>query len=136
MDRTPPAQGFDMKSVAAAAALLAFAAAVPAPAQAADAAAGETAFRRLCAACHIVTAEGRRSVGPSMFGIVGRKSGTVEGFRYSSANQNANIVWTPEVLDKYLINPRETIPGTTMAFAGIRNEAERANVVAYLQTLK
>ncbi|MFM7347784.1 MAG: c-type cytochrome [Tagaea sp.] len=107
-----------------------------APARAADPAAGEQAFRRLCAACHIVTAEGRRGVGPSLFGIVGRKSGTVEGFRYSAANQNANLVWTPEVLDKYLTNPREMVPGTTMAFAGIRNEAERANVVAYLQTLK
>jgi cytochrome c len=124
-----------MKAVAAAALLATSVFAAPA-AQAADAAAGETAFRRLCAACHIVTAEGRRGVGPSLFGIVGRKSGTVEGFRYSSANQNANIVWTPEVLDKYLVNPRETIPGTIMAFAGIRNDAERANVVAYLQTLK
>jgi cytochrome c len=125
-----------MKAVAAAAALLAASVFAAPAAQAQDVAVGETAFRRLCAACHIVTAEGRRGVGPSLFGIVGRKSGTVEGFRYSSANQNANIVWTPEVLDKYLVNPRETIPGTIMAFAGIRNDAERANVVAYLQTLK
>lgn len=124
-----------MKFVFAAAVLAASVFAAPAV-QAQDVAAGETAFRRLCAACHIVTAEGRRGVGPSLFGIVGRKSGTVEGFRYSSANQNANVVWTPEQLDKYLINPREFMPGTTMAFAGIRNESERANVVAYLQSLK
>ena len=122
----------------AAAALLAFAAtaALATPVQAADAAAGEAAFRRLCAACHIVTAEGRRGVGPSLFGIVGRKSGTVDGFRYSAANQNANVVWTPEVLERYLVNPREFMPGTTMAFAGIRSDADRANVIAYLQTLK
>lgn len=126
-----------MKSLLAAAVIaLGLPVLTPAPAQAADAAAGEAAARRLCAACHIFTAEGRRGVGPTLFGLIGRKSGAVEGFRYSTANQNANVVWTPEVLDKYLINPREFMPGTTMAFAGIRNEAERANVIAYLQTLK
>ncbi|MCA3246302.1 MAG: c-type cytochrome [Azospirillum sp.] len=126
-----------MKSLLAAAVIaLGLPVLTPAPAQAADAAAGEAAARRLCAACHIFTAEGRRGVGPTLFGLVGRKSGAVEGFRYSTANQNANVVWTPEVLDKYLINPREFMPGTTMAFAGIRNEVERANVIAYLQTLK
>lgn len=118
-----------------AAAFLAFAA-YAAPAQAADAAAGEASFKRLCSACHIATAEGRRGVGPTLFGVVGRHSGKVEGFRYSAANQKADLVWTPEVLDKYLTNPREVVPGTTMAFAGIRNETERANVIAYLQTLK
>ncbi|MCA3265148.1 MAG: c-type cytochrome [Azospirillum sp.] len=126
-----------MKSLLAAAVIaLGLPVLTPAPAQAADAAAGEAAARRLCAACHIFTAEGRRGVGPTLFGLVGRKSGAVEGFRYSTANQNANVVWTPEVLDKYLMNPREFMPGTTMAFAGIRNETERANVIAYLQTLK
>jgi cytochrome c len=126
-----------MKSFAAAAALaLAVFAGMPAPVQAADAAAGETAFRRLCAACHIVTAEGRRGVGPTVFGVVGRKAGSVEGFRYSAAKRDATLVWTPEQLDKYLTNPREFMPGTTMAFAGIRSAEERANVIAYLQTLK
>jgi cytochrome c len=122
----------------AAAAFLAFAAAAPlsAPVQAADAAAGETVFRRLCAACHIVTAEGRRGVGPTVFGVVGRKAGSVEGFRYSAAKRDATLVWTPETLDPYLTNPREFMPGTTMAFAGIRSAEDRANVIAYLQTLK
>jgi cytochrome c len=106
------------------------------PAAASDPAAGEQVFKRLCSSCHIATAEGRRGVGPSLWNIVGRKSGTIEGFRYSTANQNANIVWTPEILDKYLTNPRAVVPGTTMAFAGIRNDAERANVIAYLQSLK
>lgn len=107
-----------------------------APAMANDAAAGEQVFKRLCSTCHIATADGRRGVGPTMWNLVGRKSGSVEGFRYSTANQNANIVWTPEILDKYLTNPRAVVPGTTMAFAGIRNDTERANVIAYLQTLK
>lgn len=107
-----------------------------APATANDAAAGEQIFKRLCSTCHIATADGRRGVGPTLWNVVGRKSGTVEGFRYSTANQNANIVWAPDILDKYLTNPRAVVPGTTMAFAGIRNDAERANVIAYLQTLK
>lgn len=115
---------------------LAVATLLSAPVQAADAVAGETAFRRLCAACHIVTAEGRRGVGPTVFGVVGRKAGSVEGFRYSNAKRDANLVWTPETLDPYLTNPREFMPGTTMAFAGIRSAEERANVIAYLQTLK
>jgi cytochrome c len=105
-------------------------------ASAGDAAAGEQVFKRLCTSCHIATAEGKRGVGPTLWNIVGRKSGTVEGFRYSAANQNANIVWAPEILDKYLTNPRSIVPGTIMAFAGIRNDADRANVIAYLETLK
>jgi cytochrome c len=108
----------------------------PAQALAADAAAGEQVFRRICSTCHIATAEGRRGVGPTLFGVVGRKSGTVDGFRYSPANQAAGIVWTPEILDKYIANPREVVPGTSMTYAGLRNDADRANVIAYLQTLK
>lgn len=108
----------------------------PAQVLAADAAAGEQVFRRICSTCHIATAEGRRGVGPTLFGVVGRKSGTVDGFRYSPANQAAGIVWTPEILDKYIANPREVVPGTSMTYAGLRNDADRANVIAYLQTLK
>lgn len=108
----------------------------PAQALAADAAAGEQVFRRICSTCHIATAEGRRGVGPTLFGVVGRKAGTVDGFRYSPANQAAGIVWTPEILDKYIANPREVVPGTSMTYAGLRNDADRANVIAYLQTLK
>ncbi len=109
---------------------------IAAPAHAQDAAEGEKAFKRVCSACHITTAEGPKRLGPSLFGIVGRHSGTIEGFRYSEANKKANLTWTPEVLDKYLIDPKAAIPGTIMAFAGIKKDDERKNVVAYLQTLK
>lgn len=105
-------------------------------AQAADAAAGETVFKRFCTACHIATAEGRRGVGPTLFGVVGRKAGTVDGFRYSAANKDSGITWTPEILDKYLTNPKDVVPGTIMTFAGVKNDTDRANVIAYLQTLK
>ncbi len=105
-------------------------------AQAADAAAGEGVFKRVCATCHNPTAEGPRKLGPTLAGLVGRKSGSVEGFRYSKANAESGIVWTPDKLDPYLKNPREVVPGTTMAYAGLRNDDERANLIAYLATLK
>lgn len=109
--------------------------ALPAHAADGDAEAGARVFRTQCGACHVVEA-GKNRVGPSMFGIVGRKSGEVEGFRYSAANKNANITWTPGELDTYLINPRAKIPGTTMAYVGLRNEKQRADLIAYLVSLK
>jgi cytochrome c len=101
-----------------------------------EAGAGEAVFRRLCMACHIATQTGPTRLGPSLFGIVGRRAGTIEGFRYSQANRNSNATWTPDVLFQYLENPRQFIPGTTMAFAGIRDPQERANLIAYLETLR
>ena len=101
-----------------------------------NATAGEQSFRRLCTACHIVTAEGPRRLGPTLFGVVGRHSGSVAGFNYSRGNREANVDWTPEVLFEYLKNPRAMVANTTMAFAGIRDDQERANVIAYLQTLR
>ncbi|MCC6718379.1 MAG: cytochrome c family protein [Acetobacteraceae bacterium] len=106
-----------------------------APVRAADAEAGARVFRTQCGACHAVEA-GKNRVGPSLFGVVGRTSGEVKGFRYSAANRNAKLTWTPEVLDKYLTNPREVVPGTIMTYAGLRNATQRANLIAYLETLK
>ncbi|MFN7173703.1 MAG: c-type cytochrome [Thermaurantiacus tibetensis] len=97
-------------------------------------AAGEKVFAQ-CRACH-VTDKGVNRVGPSLHGIIGRKSGSVPGFKYSKANQSANVVWTEENLYKYLENPRKFIPGTTMAFAGLRNPQQRADVIAYLRQFK
>jgi cytochrome c len=117
---------------ATAVALLAFAA----DARAADAAEGQKAFQRQCSACHIDKAEGPRRLGPTLFGVIGRHTGAVEGFRYTEANRNAGWVWTPEKLDEYLKAPQQVIKGTNMAFAGVRNEAERANIIEFLKTLK
>ena len=101
-----------------------------------DVAEGEKVFKRTCATCHIVTKEGPKRLGPSLFGIAGRKTGTVDGFRYSEANKNANIVWSPETLEPYLADPKKVIPGTIMAFAGLKKAEDRANVIAYLVSLK
>lgn len=97
---------------------------------------GEKVFKRSCTACHIATKDGAKRLGPTLFGLVGRKSGSVEGFRYTEANKGANVTWTPDTLNTYLIDPKKMIPGTTMAFAGIKNDAERADLIAYLETLK
>jgi cytochrome c len=102
----------------------------------ADAAAGKTVFQRQCATCHIDAAEGPRRLGPTLFGLIGRKTGAVEGFRYTEANRNAGFAWTPEKLEEYLRNPRALIPGTNMAFAGIRSDKDRADVVEYIKGLK
>jgi cytochrome c len=74
--------------------------------------------------------------GPSLFGVMGRKTGSEAGFKYSTANQNANITWSPETLDKYLEAPRTVIPGTIMTYAGLKDPAKRADLIAYLGTLK
>ncbi|MHA7819745.1 MAG: c-type cytochrome [Erythrobacter sp.] len=97
-----------------------------------DAAAGETVFAQ-CRTCHLVE-EGKNGVGPSLYGIIGRDAGTIEGFNYSDANANSGVTWTPEVMFEYLEAPREFMPGTRMAFPGLKDAQDRADVIAYLQT--
>lgn len=117
--------------------LFALPAAAPAArAQDGNAENGEKVFKRYCMTCHIVTAKGPSRQGPTLFAIMGRHSGSVEGFRYSEANKKADITWEPEILEKYLAEPRKIVPGTSMAFAGVRKAEERADLIAYLATLK
>ena len=104
-------------------------------AKAADPGAGKSVFNSYCSICHSVQ-PGKNMVGPSLFGVVGRKSGSVPGFRYSPANQSANITWDQATLDKYLQSPRSVIPGTIMTYAGLKDDTKRADLIAYLATLK
>jgi cytochrome c len=97
-----------------------------------DAAAGEKTFAQ-CKACHQAV-EGKNGVGPSLWGIVGRKAGQIAGFSYSTANKNSGIVWTEEKMFEYLEAPQKVVPGTKMAFAGLKKPQDRANVIAYLKT--
>lgn len=96
---------------------------------------GEEVFKK-CRACHKVGPGATNSVGPVLNGVIGRKAGTIEGFKYSPANQDAGtkgLVWTEEVLNKYLENPLKFVPGTIMAFAGLKDEQDRLDVIAYLK---
>jgi cytochrome c len=104
-------------------------------AQAADASAGRSVFRAQCGICHSA-AEGRNVVGPSLFGVLGRHTASVAGFHYSPANQSANLNWDEATLDKYLDSPKAIVPGTAMSFAGLKDQEKRADVIAYLATLK
>jgi cytochrome c len=104
-------------------------------AKAADPAAGKSVFNSVCSICHSVQ-QGKNLIGPSLFGIVGRKTGAAAGFHYSTANQNANLTWDQATLDKYLQSPRTVIPGTVMTYAGLKDDTKRADLIAYLATLK
>jgi cytochrome c len=104
-------------------------------AKGADPNAGKAVFSSVCSICHSVQ-PGKNLVGPSLFGIMGRKTGSVPGFHYSPANQNANLTWDPATLDKYLQSPRSAIPGTLMTYSGLKDDAKRADLIAYLATLK
>jgi cytochrome c len=95
-----------------------------------DPAAGERTFRQ-CMACHSLKA-GENKVGPSLHGIIGRTAGQVPGFNYSEANKASGKTWTHQAMFDYLENPRAAIPGTIMAFAGLRKPEDRANVIAYI----
>lgn len=103
--------------------------------QAADPEAGQRVFKAQCSACHSIEA-GKKIIGPSLAGIVGRKSGSVAGFNYSQANLKADLTWDEATLDKYLTNPRGVVPGTTMTYAGLKNDTQRADLIAYLATVK
>ena len=101
---------------------------------AADVEAGKTEFKK-CALCHTNEA-GKNKIGPSLFGIVGRKSATLENFNYSEAMKKFDHTWDEGTLDEYLADPRATVPGTKMIFPGIKDKTERDDVIAYLETLK
>jgi cytochrome c len=102
-------------------------------ASAQDASAGKQAFAQ-CAACHSV--EAANGLGPSLQGIVGRKSGTFPGFRYSRAMKNASIVWDDKSLDAYLAEPQKLVPGNLMPFSGVADAKQRTDLIAYLKTVK
>jgi len=97
-----------------------------------DPAKGKKVFNQ-CRACHALK-PGQHRVGPSLAGVWGREAGTAKGFnRYSDALKNSGITWNAEALDKYLADPSGYIPGNQMAFAGLKSEKKRANVIAYLK---
>jgi cytochrome c len=96
-----------------------------------DAAAGKTSFNK-CLACHAIGEGAKNKVGPELNGIDGRKSGTAADYSYSDANKNSGITWNKDVFLEYIKDPKAKIPGTKMAFAGIKNEKEANDLWAYV----
>jgi len=115
--------------------LLAAATLVATNARAADPGAGKNVYQR-CAICHRADKGGGNGLGPNLFGIVGRKAGTVPGFSYSAAMKNSGVVWNADKLAAYIAHPSQVVPGNRMAFAGIGNPQQVGDLVAYLATLK
>jgi len=105
--------------------------ALPAPYNEASYEAGRRVFAQ-CRSCHTINAGGGNRVGPNLHGVFGREIGTAEGFTYSQAVQDANFVWDADHLDHWLANPQTFLPGNRMAFAGVRDDAQRRDVIAYL----
>src|ERR1700730_13923312 len=101
---------------------------------AADVEAGKTAFKK-CALCH-TTEAGKNKIGPSLFGVVGRQSAGLESFNYSQGLKQFEHPWDEPPPDISLADPRGTVPGTKMIFPGVKDKAERDDVIAYLETLK
>ena len=101
-------------------------------AQAQDVAAGKTSFNK-CLACHAIGEGAKNKVGPELNGIDGRHSGTAEGYSYSDANKNSGITWNKDQFLDYIKDPKAKIPGTKMAFAGVKNEKEIGDLWAYLK---
>jgi len=106
-------------------------AALTTPYNAASYEAGRRVFAQ-CRSCHTIAADGGNRVGPNLHGVFGREVGTAPGFNYSQPVQDANFTWDAAQLDHWLANPQTFLPGNRMAFAGVRDETQRRDLIAYL----
>ena len=104
----------------------------PAIAEAGNAEDGAVVFKK-CVACHNLDPE-KKKIGPHLKNVVGRPAGSVVGYKYSSAMTESGLTWDMETLDAYLEDPRGTVPGTNMAFPGLKKPEDRANVIAYIES--
>ena len=104
-------------------------------AMAQDATAGQAVFRSQCSICHSVQPS-RNQVGPSLFGVVGRPSGSIPGFRYSQANRGSGLIWDVSTLDRYITRPGAIVPHTFMTYGGLKDDQRRIDLIAYLSTLR
>jgi cytochrome c len=96
---------------------------------------GSEIFANTCAVCHS-TEPGTNKLGPSLAGVVGRKSASEQGYSYSPAMTKLNVTWDKATLDKYLAGPQDMVPGTKMIFPGVKDEGDRKALIDYLATLQ
>ena len=96
-----------------------------------DAAAGKTSFNK-CLACHAIGENAKNKVGPELNGLEGRKAGTVAGYSYTDANKTSGLTWDEATFKEYIKDPKAKIPGTKMAFAGIKKETEINDLWAFV----
>lgn len=99
-----------------------------------DAGKGADVFAQECAECHSPK-EGKNKKGPTSFGVVGRKAGTVTDFNYSDALKASGITWTPDKIDAYITAPKKVVPGGRMKYEGLDDAKARADLLAYLASL-
>jgi cytochrome c len=97
-----------------------------------DAAAGEKVFTQ-CKACHQIGENAKNAVGPVLNGVIGRHSGSVEGYNYSPANKNSGLTWDEATFREYIKDPRAKVPGTKMIYAGVKDEQKVNDLIAYLK---
>lgn len=104
-------------------------------AAAGDAKKGADVFAGECGDCHSPK-EGKAKKGPPLFGVIGRKAGTVADFNYSEAMKQSGITWSPDKIDLYITRPKKMVPGGKMKYDGLDDANARADVIAYIQSLK
>lgn len=100
-----------------------------------DAQAGIDVFAGQCAECHSMK-EGKNKKGPSLFAVVGRKAAAIADFKYSDAMKSSGYTWTPEQIDAYVTLPKKAVPGGTMKYDGLSDAKARADLIAYLASVK
>ena len=107
--------------------------ATQAPAQDGDATRGQRVFNQQCRACHTLDKGGASTAGPNLRGVFGRKAGTAEGFEFSDAMKKSGIVWDDKTMAEYLKDPKGRVPDGKMVYAGLKQQAQLDDMIAYLK---
>ena len=107
--------------------------ATQASAQSGDATRGQRVFNQQCRACHTLEKDGAQTAGPNLHGVFGRKAGTAAGFEFSEAMKTSGIVWDETTMAEYNRDPKAKVPGTKMAFNGVKQAGQLADLVAFLK---
>jgi cytochrome c len=121
-----------IRSITTALGALAIFGATSGAAMAQDAAAGEKVFAK-CKACHQIGEGAKNAVGPVLNGLMGRKTGSIEGYSYSDANRDSGLTWDEATFKEYIRNPKAKIPGTKMVFAGLQKDEDVDNIYAFIK---